>query len=91
MADTENDDIVTLNVKYHAIIANTETITTEGGISQWLGILERIIDETQEGISDTFFNIGFKSVNVLDSFLSVRQMVTQCPKTSSCLFVRPAI
>jgi hypothetical protein len=83
MADTENDDIRSLYVEYDAIIADSKTITAKIRIGQRFSILEWITNETQERVSDTFFNFGIEPDNVLDSFLGVHQAVVQCPNTSS--------
>lgn len=91
MADAENDDIVALYVEYYAIIANAEAVTAKFGVRQRLGILERIVFEAKKGFADAFFNVGIKPVNVLDGFLGIYKTVSQCPNTSSCVLILPAL
>ena len=87
----KHDNVVALYVEDHAIIADAETVATEFRVSQTFGVLERIVLEAKEGCADAVFDTSVKSVNVFNGFLCIYQPVAQCPNTSSCVLIRPAL
>jgi hypothetical protein len=91
VTNAEHDDVVTLYVEYHAIIANAETVSAKLRIRQRFGVLGRIVFEPKESGADAFFNTSVKPVNISDGFMSIYQSAIQYPNTSSCVLTRPAL
>jgi hypothetical protein len=45
----------------------------------------------KEGFSYAFFEIGFELIDISDGSLGVYKLIYQRPKTSSWVFIRPAL
>jgi hypothetical protein len=58
VAYTQYDNVVALYVKNYAIIADSETVTTQFRIGEPFGVLERIVFEAKEGRAYAVFDAG---------------------------------
>ena len=79
------------HVEDDSVVSNPESILAKFRIRESFGILVWVFLITQEGLANALLRMVIKLLNILDGPLCINQPIVQRPKTSSWVFLRPAV
>ena len=83
VAYSQNNDLLSLHVKYHPVFSNPETIRPYSGICKLAGELQWIVFEPFKRLADSLSHLRIQVFYILEGSLSINKSILQRPKASS--------
>jgi hypothetical protein len=66
VAHSQNNDLLSLNVKYHPVFSNPETIRPYSGVCKLAGELQWIVFEPFKGLADPLSHLRIEVFYILE-------------------------
>ena len=87
----QDNNLTAFKIEDNSIISDSESISSKLRVSKYFSISVRVLLISEKGFPYTFFNFGWKLLDIFVSPVGLYEVEPHRPKTSSCDFIVPAL
>jgi len=84
-------DIAAFNINYNSIITDPKTMRPQLRIRQPLGMRQRILLIPEKSFADSLLVVCIELLDIFHRSSGIDKLILHLPKTSLCIFTRPAL